>query len=166
MDSSAEISVRQAGVEDVEVIAPLFDAYRQFYKCPTDLQRASEYLTSRIGQGESTVFVAFSGDGAAVGFTQLYPTFCSLETSPIFVLNDLFVASESRQHGVGRALMNKAEEFGRAQGAVRLELATQKTNVKAQSVYESLGWVRDEVFLHYSLPLTTTPSISGVFRGE
>lgn len=166
MDSSAETSVRQAGVEDVEVIAPLFDAYRQFYKCPPDLQRASEYLSSRIGQGESTVFVAFSGDGEAVGFTQLYPTFCSLETSPIFVLNDLFVASESRQHGVGRALMNKAEEFGRAQGAVRLELATQKTNVKAQSVYESLGWVRDEVFLHYSLPLTTTPSISGVFRGE
>lgn len=122
-------------------------------------------LTSRIGQGDSTVFVAFSGD-EAVGFTQLYPTFCSLETSPIFVLYDLYVASEGRQHGVGRALMTRAEEFGRAQGAVRLDLTTQRTNVKAQSVYESLGWVRDEVFLHYSLSLVTVPSISGVFRGE
>lgn len=166
MESSLEISVRQAGVEDVEAIAPLFDAYRQFYKCPADLQLASDYLTSRIGQGDSTIFVAFSGGGEALGFTQLYPTFCSLEASPIFVLYDLYVAPESRARGVGRALMTKAEEFGRAQGAIRLDLTTQKTNVKAQSVYESLGWVRDEVFLHYSLSLDSAPSVSGVLRGE
>ena len=54
----------------------------------------------------------------------------------------------------GRALLARAEEFGRANGASRLDLSTAKTNVKAQSVYESLGWVRDEVFLQYSLPLT------------
>ncbi|WP_125611255.1 GNAT family N-acetyltransferase [Specibacter cremeus] len=151
MDLSAGISIRRAGTEDVDAVAPLFDAYRQFYDCPADLQLARDYLTSRIGQADSIVFVAWSGSGEAIGFTQLYPTFCSVEASPIFVLYDLYVAPDSRQHGVGRALLTQAEEFGRAKGATRMDLSTAKTNVKAQSVYESLGWVRDEVFLHYSL---------------
>jgi ribosomal protein S18 acetylase RimI-like enzyme len=31
-----------------------------------------------------------------------------------------------------------------------MELATAKSNEIAQAAYESLGWVRDEVFYHYS----------------
>jgi len=31
-----------------------------------------------------------------------------------------------------------------------MDLTTARTNVVAQSLYESLGWVRDEVFLGYS----------------
>lgn len=153
MQMSAEVAVRQASSEDVDALAPLFDAYRQFYDCPPDLPLARAYLADRIGTGESTVFIASTRAGDVVGFTQLYPTFCSVEASPIFVLYDLFVAPASRQHGVGRALLSKAEAFGRASGASRLDLSTAKTNVKAQSVYESLGWVRDKVFLQYSLPL-------------
>ncbi|MFJ6416301.1 GNAT family N-acetyltransferase [Paeniglutamicibacter sp. NPDC091659] len=153
MENSAAVSIHQAGMEDVESLAPLFDAYRQFYDCPPDIPLARAYLSERIGLGESTVFIASTGGGDLVGFTQLYPTFCSVEASPIFVLYDLYVSPASRQLGVGRALLAKAEEFGRANGASRLDLSTAKTNVKAQSVYESLGWVRDELFLQYSLPL-------------
>lgn len=154
MEMSAEVAVRQASSQDVDALAPLFDAYRQFYDCPPDLPLARAYLADRIGTGESTVFIASTGAGDIVGFTQLYPTFCSVEARPIFVLYDLYVAPASRQHGVGRALLTNAETFGRASGASRLDLSTAKTNVKAQSVYESLGWVRDDVFLQYSLPLT------------
>lgn len=154
MEMSAEVAVRQASSQDVDALAPLFDAYRQFYDCPPDLPLARAYLADRIGTGESTVFIASTGAGDIVGFTQLYPTFCSVEARPIFVLYDLYVSPASRQHGVGRALLTNAEAFGRASGVSRLDLSTAKTNVKAQSVYESLGWVRDDVFLQYSLPLT------------
>ncbi|MFF5790733.1 GNAT family N-acetyltransferase [Paeniglutamicibacter sp. NPDC012692] len=154
MEKSAAVSVHQAGMEDLEALAPLFDAYRQFYDCPPDLPLARAYLADRIGRGESTVFIASTGNGDVVGFTQLYPTFCSVEASPIFVLYDLYVSPASRQLGVGRSLLAAAEEYARANGASRLDLSTAKSNVKAQSVYESLGWVRDELFLQYSLPLT------------
>jgi hypothetical protein len=33
---------------------------------------------------------------------------------------------------------------------VRMDLTTARTNQAAQSVYASLGWVRDDVFLAYS----------------
>jgi ribosomal protein S18 acetylase RimI-like enzyme len=50
--------------------------------------------------------------------------------------------------------MRAAQDFGRRAGAVRLDLSTARTNVRAQALYESLGWQRDEVFLVYNLPLT------------
>ncbi len=152
MSEPTGVEVRRADLGDVDAIAPLFDAYRQFYECPPDLGLARDYLAARIGRAESIVFAAWVG-GEPVGFTQLYPTFCSLEVGPILVLYDLYVAPEVRRGGVARALLARAAAFGRDQGAVRLELSTARTNVTAQRLYEASEWVRDDVFLHYSLSL-------------
>jgi hypothetical protein len=38
---------------------------------------------------------------------------------------------------------------------LRLELSTQKTNLAAQSLYEREGWLREEKFFHYQLPVVT-----------
>jgi ribosomal protein S18 acetylase RimI-like enzyme len=46
-------------------------------------------------------------------------------------------------------LLLAAEDLARAHGKVRLDLTTAKTNLTAQSLYESLGWKRDEVFFAY-----------------
>jgi len=88
-----------------------------------------------------------------LGFTQLYPTFCSVSAAPIHVLYDLFVSPESRRLGVGRALLRAAAAYAATTDAVRLELATAKTNHPAQALYRSLGWVRDDFFDRYSLPV-------------
>ena len=85
-----------------------------------------------------------------VGFCQLYPSFCSVEAKPIYVLYDLFVAPTTRKTGAGRALMLAAEARARADGKARTDLTTAKTNLRAQALYESLGWVRDEVFYAYN----------------
>ena len=71
----------------------------------------------------------------------------------IFELYDLFVDDGVRRAGVGRRLMLAAQDFGRAAGAVRLDLSTARTNARAQALYESLGWRRDDVFLTYCLAL-------------
>ena len=87
-------------------------------------------------------------DGQLLGFCQLYPTWCSVAAARIFVLYDLFVDAGVRRGGVGRALMLAAQAFGREAGAVRLDLSTARTNTRAQALYESLGWQRDDVYLH------------------
>src|SRR5581483_8937251 len=97
--------VIQAGVEDVGRLAPLFDAYRQFYRQPPDLDGAREFLTERLTRKESVVFLAVAEgarEPAALGFVQLYPSFSSVKMRRIWVLNDLFVAREARRHGVAR----------------------------------------------------------------
>lgn len=150
------VRTRRAVIGDLDAIAPLFDAYRQFYKQPPDLALARSYLQERMQRGESVIFVAEDDAGRMVGFTQLYPTFCSVRAAPTFVLYDLFVAPEARGSGAGRALMQAAEAYAAGTGAARLELSTAKTNTVAQSLYESQGWARDEAFYVYNKPLRNT----------
>ena len=146
------LTTRRAGLDDVDALAPLFDAYRRFYQQPGDVALASAFLHARLERGESVVFIA-EAEGAAVGFCQLYPTWCSVAAAPIFVLYDLFVDDGVRRGGVGRALMLAAQAFGREAGAARLDLTTARTNTRAQALYESLGWVRDDVYFNYNLAL-------------
>jgi ribosomal protein S18 acetylase RimI-like enzyme len=145
--------VRAGAPEDLEELAALFDQYRQFYGQPPDLALAREFIGQRLARGDSRLLIAQGAGARIIGFCQLYPSLCSVAAGPILVLYDLFVVPAVRRRGAGRALLEAAAEHARASGAVRMELATARTNVPAQSLYESLGWVRDEVFLHYSLAI-------------
>jgi GNAT superfamily N-acetyltransferase len=146
-------TIRQATAADSAAVAPLFDAYRQFYGKPADLELASRFIGERLANGESTVFLAEDAEGEAVGFVQLYPTFSSVSAARVYVLNDLFIAPEARRGSVARRLMEAAANYARAQGAIRLSLSTGQANAAAQALYESEGWVRDQTYYHYSLTL-------------
>jgi ribosomal protein S18 acetylase RimI-like enzyme len=153
----AKLKTRLAKSADLDVIAPLFDAYRQFYEKPADLALARRYLAERFQRRESVIYVAENERGEIVGFTQLYPAFCSVLADRTYVLYDLFVTPAARGTGAGRALMEAAERHGRETGAARLELQTAKTNKVGQSLYESCGWERDEAFYVYSKSLRAGP---------
>lgn len=142
--------VHTATLADLAPVAQLFDAYRQFYQYPPDLALASAYIAQRLQKGDSVVLLACDAAGAALGFCQLYPTFCSLEAKPIYALYDLYVAPAARGAGVGNQLLLAAEQTAHDHGMCRLDLTTAKTNLPAQAAYEALGWVRDEVYFAYS----------------
>ena len=72
----AKIKTRPAEARDLDAVAALFDAYRQFYEMPADLALARRYLEERFSRRESVILVAEDTKGALVGFTQLYPRFC------------------------------------------------------------------------------------------
>ena len=147
-----DLIVREALVSDVGLISPLFDKYRQFYKCESNIERASEYLEARLTKRESIIFICLS-DKTAIGFAQLYPTFCSVELSRIFVLYDLYILSSHRNLGAGTLLMNTAKKYAIDHGASRLDLETETGNQTAQALYEKLGYEKDINFYKYSLEL-------------
>lgn len=145
--------IRLATVADLDVLAPLYDAYRQFYTQPADLAAARSFIGERIQRGESTVFLALDDAAAGsrgLGFTQLYPAWCSVAARPYLVLYDLFVAPEARRRGVARLLMERAHQYAAESGAFRLELQTARANRPAQALYEALGWIRDEQYFTYT----------------
>jgi ribosomal protein S18 acetylase RimI-like enzyme len=170
------ISTRLATPADLDALAPLFDAYRQFYEQPANVALARAFLAQRMHSQESVILLAIrnspstvadaaattaistapstatSGEptGPIIGFCQLYPTFCSVEAQPIYALYDLFVQPEERRSGAGKALLLAAEQLAAAHGKARMDLTTARTNLTAQAAYESLGWVQDEVFFAYS----------------
>ena len=142
--------IRIAGLAELDAVATLFDAYRQFYRQPPDVARAASFVRARMQNNESVILLASTDNGRALGFCQLYPGFCSVEAAPICTLYDLFVVHDARRSGTGRALLLAAERHAAANGLARMDLTTARTNHAAQSAYESLGWVRDDVFLAYS----------------
>ena len=147
------IATRLSTQRDLAAVAALFDAYRQFYGKAPDLTLATAFIRERMQRRESVVLVAERQGHGIVGFSQVYPTFCSVAAARIGVLYDLFVEPGSRKLGAGRALIRAAESHAAGSGLARLELSTARTNLPAQSLYESLGWVRDEAFQVYSKSL-------------
>ena len=144
------IFTRLAEQKDIGAVAVLFNAYRQFYEQPADLQLATAFIQARFSKHESVLLIAENESGEILGFCQLYPTFCSVIAAPIYTLSDLFVEPEARNSGTGKALLHAAEHHAIKNGFARLDLTTAKTNLPAQTLYESLGWKRDEVFYAYN----------------
>ncbi|MCI4342998.1 MAG: GNAT family N-acetyltransferase [Thermoplasmata archaeon] len=153
--SDATMAVRRATVDDLDSVAPLFNAYRIFYAQESDLGAARLFLQGRLSQGQSEVWVAEDPD-RALGFVQMYPTFSSVSLGPVLVLNDLFVLPDARLRGVGARLLEAARARGLAVGAHYLELSTAVDN-PAQRLYEACGWKLDREFLHYELLFATPP---------
>lgn len=145
--------ITQATIADIDVIAPLFDGYRQFYGKPADLESARAFLFDRFVNYQSIVFLAKDERDDAVGFTQLFPSFSSVSMARTFILNDLFVAPRARRAGVGAKLIDAAEIYARSVGAIRLTLSTATDNDSAKALYISNGWKRDESFDVFHLGL-------------
>jgi ribosomal protein S18 acetylase RimI-like enzyme len=144
------VFTRLATLADLASIAPLFNAYRQFYEQADDLAVASAFIQERLAKAESVIILALDDAQTVIGFCQLYPTFCSVEAAPIYTLYDLFVLPQARRTGAATALLQAADAYAAQTGRVRMDLTTARTNSSAQALYESEGWVQDAVFLTYN----------------
>ena len=150
--AASSVRIVRAAAKDADRVAPLFDAYRQFYKQKSEPAAARAFITDRLKRGESVIFVALSGE-KAVGFVQLYPCFSSTAMKRMWILNDLFVTPEARRGGAARVLMERARQWAVETKADGLWLETAVNNHPAQRLYESLGWKRDNDFYRYLMPL-------------
>ncbi len=138
-----------ATTNNLENLSVLFNRYRVFYKQPSDIERAKQFLSERLLRKDSIIFMALSDAGEAMGFTQLYPSFSSVSTQRTYILNDLYVSEVHRNKGIGEALMERAKQFAISEGAKGITLETEVNN-PAQHLYESLGWKKDDDKFHYT----------------
>ncbi|MFT3805627.1 GNAT family N-acetyltransferase [Arenimonas sp.] len=149
---SAEVVVERIDANGVDDLLPLFLDYLRFYERTIDAEVARAFLQARLQQRQSVVFLARLGSGA-IGFVQLYPAFASLSLAPSWILNDLYVAENARGRGAARALMEAARGLALTNGAAEIFLQTARDNTPAQTLYEGLGYARDDAFLVYTLSL-------------
>lgn len=151
------MKIIRAQLEHVELVIPLFDAYRKFYKQRSNLPGAREFVTERMKKDQSVIFLAVEekdGSPLGIGFTQLYPSFSSTNMRRLWILNDLYVSSGARKKGVGEALMERARQWAVETGAEGLTLETAIDNRTAQRLYEKLGYKKDEVYFRYNFTVT------------
>jgi ribosomal protein S18 acetylase RimI-like enzyme len=150
------LRIIEAGPNDVDSVAELLDEYRQFYEAESDLPGARAFLEKRIEKNESAVFLALGGANGsekALGFVQLYPLFSTVSLEPVWNLNDLYVSPSARHSGVGRALIERARELAVATGSRGLIMSAGHDTHGVHELIHAVGFVRDDEFIHYFLPV-------------
>ena len=149
------MNIQRITTDQVLLVTDLFNQYRIFYKQASDIALAEKFLTERLANNESVIFLAMV-NGQPAGFTQLYPTYSSMRVSKNWILNDLYVKADQRKQGIGAALIDTAMNFAREDGATYLALSTAIDNYTAQSLYETIGFVKqdpDTAFFDYRIAL-------------
>ena len=141
--------IRKASLNDIGQLSRLFDAYRVFYKKDADVAGAKKFLSERIRNNESEIFVA-EIDNSLVGFVQLYPLFSSTRMKRLWLLNDLFVDAKHRGKNISVLLMEKAKEFAIQTNSCGLILETAKPNDIGNSLYPRTGFALDNDHNYYS----------------
>ena len=146
-----DFKIIEANKDNIKQVGELFDLYRQFYKYDPNIIESTNFIKERIINNESKIFLAINKENQAIGFVQLYETFGSLDLGKIIVLYDLYVKKEFRKKNVGRKLMITSHKYAKEIKAKRIQLSTAIDNFIGQSLYESLGYVKDKDFYTYDL---------------
>ena len=148
-----ESEIIKANVNHIKQVGELFDLYRQFYKYVSNINESTDYISERMKNNESIIFIATNKQKEAMGFVQLYETFGSLDLGKIIILYDLYVKKDHRKNKIGRQLMLKSHEYAKKINAKRIQLSTATDNFIGQSLYESLGYVKDADFYTYDFEI-------------
>ncbi len=136
----SDLQIRHPELHDLEKLAELLDAYRVFYGQESDIPAALDFLSHRILENESVVFIAVEPTNAFSGFVQLYPIFSSVKLKRMWLLNDLYVTEASRGQGIGRMLIDACKSFCIETDSGGLLLETAKTNIVANNLYLNTGF--------------------------
>lgn len=148
-----DFKIIEANKDYIEQVGELFDQYRQFYKYDSNIIQSTNFIKNRIINNESKIFIAINNNNQAIGFVQLYETFGSLDLGKIIILYDLYVKKEFRKKNIGRKLMISSHKYAKEIKAKRIQLSTATDNFIGQSLYESLGYIKDKDFYTYDLEI-------------
>jgi len=135
------MQVRPATADDVAKLLPLMRGYCDFYEADppdSDLEAMARALVV-ARDAEGMLFVAEDDAGEIAGFAALGWKWSSLRGARIAILEDLFVAPESRGAGLATMLISASADRARELGAPALEWVTATDNERAQRAYARAG---------------------------
>lgn len=141
--------IKKSTLSDIDQLSILFNEYLIFYKKPSNLEKAKTFLTERIQNNDSEIYVDMQ-DNQLTGFVQLYPLFSSTRMCRLWLLNDLYVNPTFRGKQISIALINEAKELAKNTNSAGLMLETAKTNMIGNNLYPKTGFSLDNEHNYYS----------------
>lgn len=153
-EAEGRVAIHRATPEDAQALAPLFDAYRQFFTGGKDLERSAQFLSERLEGDECVVFFARvdrTAEGIIQlppprGFIQLYPLWSSWYCARIWFLSDLYVAEDARRHGAGAMLVERVKAYAAETSASSVMVELPMSEPHLRDFYARLGFHEDPVF--------------------
>lgn len=138
------MKIRAVENGDLDGLSMLFDAYRIFYRKESDAVGAKSFISDRLANKDSKIFVFENDDKALVGFVQLYPLFSSTRMKKLWLLNDLFVDPQFRGKGISVKLIEHAKSLVKESKACGMFLETEKSNLIGNNLYPKTGFRLNE----------------------
>lgn len=139
--NTMELSLRPRRVSDDGFIYRLSDRVFSAYSA-----HPGSTMASILHEPGARVMIAEHGRAAvgffAMGVEHLGRPFGPWQRPAVAYLNAISVQPDLHGRGVGRFLLERAEEAARAAGAVSMSLMTADTNDRAQHLFESAGYHR------------------------
>ena len=140
--------IKRAEGQDLKQLTILFDEYRQFYGSSSNLELSYQFLKQRFENEQSVIFIHVK-DETFTGFILLYLGFSTVSCSTYYILDDVYVTPSFRRQGAAKQLIDTAILFASQQNALRISLETQRSNFQSHRLYETMGFVKDELFQTY-----------------
>jgi ribosomal protein S18 acetylase RimI-like enzyme len=130
-----------AGEQDAESVAALMAAFRDHMGRDEPAEERIRATVEVLLRDPAAEFLLAAPDGAEApaGICQLRYRLAVWTGADDCWLEDLFVASEARRSGLGRALVTAAVERARRRGCRRMELDVDEDNTAALAFYRALG---------------------------
>jgi GNAT superfamily N-acetyltransferase len=145
------LRIEPVSEEQFEALLPMISAYQDFYEAQGIAAEHNRAFFSRfLAPSDDGMLIGAWRDEELVGYTCLYWHFSSTKAAPTVLMNDLFVTTEARGEGVGRALIQAAAAVARERGSPVLEWTTEPANVAAQRLYDSTG-AEKSTWIEYEL---------------
>lgn len=151
------ISIRPAQIADARSISEL--TTQLGYDVPPST--VGERLARLVGRSDQQFLVAEMDDDV-VGWIHVV-TIEYIETGAFGVVGGLVVDRTHRKHGVGRALMARAEDWVRGQGCTLMRLWSSAMRTESHRFYEHLGYAN--VKTQYTFVKALDPSAREAIRG-
>ena len=146
-----QANIRKASAEDYDSLCPLFDEVDSLhranlphiFKKPDGPVREHDYYLGLISDENVGLFVA-ELDGNVVGFVHVIikeePVIPIFIQRQYVVIDNILVKSGFRNHGIGKLLMDKIQEWSFSKGETSVELNVYEFNSSAISFYEKCGY--------------------------
>ena len=143
--------IRAAEPMDLEAVYAVFsladtlhrEAHPEVFKEASDPADIKDYLSAGIQSEDAAVFVADDQDkiiGAVIASIRQTPDISLLVQRTFVSVENLVVAEESRQQGIGLALMERIHLWAAERGLKQIQLTVWDFNEAAQAFYKKLGY--------------------------
>jgi ribosomal protein S18 acetylase RimI-like enzyme len=153
------IHIRPFTPSDINFIESLIPRFSEF-DLPAWRQRgeidntnlASLKKAMETPEPDSIIYIAEDKAGKRAGFLHLQIQIDYFNGKRVGYISDIAVDSSFEGQGVGRILLDKAEEWARTKGCHLLSLYVFSNNSRARKIYEKLGF--NEEVTKYIKPLS------------
>lgn len=140
MDDPKAVRFRGAGPRDVpRLVALIGELFAIETAFTVDPARQEKGLRALLASPTARILAAEAG-GEVVGMCTVQLTVSTAEGGPSGLIEDVVVDRAWRGKGIGRALLDEAEAWARAQGASRVQLLADQRNAPALDFYTARGW--------------------------